>query len=140
MDRFRIGRSDKVNECVDDTYEADWVVEEIKVLFKGCINFRDCDSLSSNAQSRIIEHSLSKVGIKYRVYGGFRFYDRAEVKNALAYLRLIENSEDDNALLRVINFLLVKLEVKRLKIFRKLLRKRLSYLPRSIFRGKAVKR
>jgi DNA helicase-2/ATP-dependent DNA helicase PcrA len=58
----------------------------------------------SNAQSRIIEHALFSAGIAYRVYGGLRFFERAEVKHALAYLRLIENPADDTAFLRVVNF------------------------------------
>ena len=58
----------------------------------------------SNAQSRVIEHALFSAGIPYRVYGGLRFFDRAEVKHAMAYLRLINNPHDDVALLRVINF------------------------------------
>jgi len=58
----------------------------------------------SNAQSRVLEHSLFNAALPYRVYGGLRFFERMEVKHALAYLRLIANPEDDNALLRIINF------------------------------------
>ena len=58
----------------------------------------------SNAQSRVLEHALFGAAIPYRVYGGLRFFERAEVKHALAYLRLIANPEDDNAFLRVANF------------------------------------
>ena len=58
----------------------------------------------SNAQSRVIEQALVASGIPYRVYGGLRFFDRAEIKHALAYLRLIENPKDDTAFLRVVNF------------------------------------
>ena len=58
----------------------------------------------SNAQSRVIEHALFNAGIPYRVYGGLRFFERAEIKHALAYLRLIENPSDDTAFLRVVNF------------------------------------
>ena len=58
----------------------------------------------SNAQSRVIEHALFNAGMPYRVYGGLRFFERAEVKHALAYLRLIENPNDDTAFLRVVNF------------------------------------
>jgi DNA helicase-2/ATP-dependent DNA helicase PcrA len=58
----------------------------------------------SNAQSRILEHALFSAGIPYRVYGGLRFFERMEVKHALAYLRLIASSEDDSAFLRVVNF------------------------------------
>src|SRR5438105_9188618 len=58
----------------------------------------------SNAQSRVIESALFNAGIPYRVYGGLRFFERAEVKHALAYLRLIENPNDDTSFLRVVNF------------------------------------
>ena len=58
----------------------------------------------SNAQSRVIENALFNAGMPYRVYGGLRFFERAEIKHALAYLRLIENPNDDTAFLRVVNF------------------------------------
>jgi DNA helicase-2/ATP-dependent DNA helicase PcrA len=58
----------------------------------------------SNAQSRILEHALFAANLPYRVYGGLRFFERAEIKHALAYMRLIANANDDTALLRVINF------------------------------------
>ncbi|QKT03485.1 DNA helicase II [Ectothiorhodospiraceae bacterium 2226] len=57
----------------------------------------------SNAQSRVIEEALVQHGVPYRVYGGLRFFERAEIKDALAYLRLIANRHDDGALERVIN-------------------------------------
>jgi len=58
----------------------------------------------SNAQSRIIESALFNAAVPYRVYGGLRFFERAEIKHALAYLRLIENPSDDTSFLRVVNF------------------------------------
>lgn len=58
----------------------------------------------SNAQSRVIEEALLRGGIAYRIHGGVRFFERAEIKDALAYLRLIANSEDDTAFERVVNF------------------------------------
>jgi DNA helicase-2/ATP-dependent DNA helicase PcrA len=58
----------------------------------------------SNAQSRVLEHALFSAGLPYRVYGGLRFFERQEVKHALAYLRLIANADDDGAFLRVANF------------------------------------
>ncbi len=67
-------------------------MDEIAVLYR------------SNAQSRVIEQSLFRSGIPYKIYGGLRFYERQEIKHALAYLRLAVNPDDDNALLRVINF------------------------------------
>ncbi|RUR28778.1 DNA helicase II [Legionella qingyii] len=58
----------------------------------------------SNAQSRVLEEALLRAGIAYRIYGGLRFFDRAEVKDALAYLRLLVNPDDDNAFERIVNF------------------------------------
>lgn len=58
----------------------------------------------SNAQSRVIEEALLRAGIAYRIYGGVRFFDRAEVKDALAYVRLMVNPNDDTAFDRVVNF------------------------------------
>jgi hypothetical protein len=58
----------------------------------------------SNAQSRVLESALFNAGVPYRVYGGLRFFERAEVKHALAYLRLLENPNDDTSFLRVVNF------------------------------------
>ncbi|TAM54159.1 MAG: DNA helicase II, partial [Burkholderiaceae bacterium] len=58
----------------------------------------------SNAQSRVIETALFNAGVPYRVYGGLRFFERAEIKHALAYLRLLENPHDDTSFMRVVNF------------------------------------
>ena len=58
----------------------------------------------SNAQSRVLEHGLFNAGIAYRVYGGLRFFERQEIKHALAYLRVLASDDDDGALLRIINF------------------------------------
>ena len=57
----------------------------------------------SNAQSRVLEHALFNAALPYRVYGGLRFFERQEIKHALAYLRLVASPDDDGALLRVIN-------------------------------------
>ncbi|MDT8398158.1 MAG: DNA helicase II [Pseudomonadales bacterium] len=57
----------------------------------------------SNAQSRELEEALLRVSMPYRIYGGFRFYERLEIRNALAYLRLIANPQDDAAFERVVN-------------------------------------
>jgi DNA helicase-2/ATP-dependent DNA helicase PcrA len=58
----------------------------------------------SNAQSRVFEHALFQAGIAYRVYGGLRFFERQEIKHALAYLRLVGNQDDDGAFIRIVNF------------------------------------
>ena len=60
----------------------------------------------TNAQSRAIEDALRKRGIPYRIYGGLSFYQRKEIKDVLAYLRLIINPADEEALKRIINFVL----------------------------------
>ncbi|WP_421868549.1 DNA helicase II [Motiliproteus sp.] len=57
----------------------------------------------SNAQSRVLEEALIRAGVPYRIYGGQRFYERLEIKNALAYLRLVSNRLDDTAIERIIN-------------------------------------
>jgi DNA helicase-2/ATP-dependent DNA helicase PcrA len=89
----------------DDREEADFVVEEIQALKREGENYADMAVLyRSNAQSRGLEHALFSAAIPYRVYGGLRFFERAEIKHALAYLRLAANPEDDNAFLRVVNF------------------------------------
>jgi len=99
------GESVRVYNAPNDFDEAAFIVEEVKALHAEGIALSDMALLyRSNAQSRILEHSLFKAAIAYRVYGGMRFFDRQEIKHALAYLRLIANPEDDNALLRVINF------------------------------------
>lgn len=58
----------------------------------------------SNAQSRVLEEALLRAGIAYRIHGGVRFFERAEIKDALAYMRLIANTGDDTAFERIVNF------------------------------------
>ncbi|OUV02868.1 MAG: DNA helicase II [Betaproteobacteria bacterium TMED82] len=110
------GEKIKLIEVLEDGLEAKWVVEEVSSLIKENKSPNELAILyRSNAQSRILEHELNKRGISYRVYGGFRFYDRAEIKHALAYLRLLENSSDDNSFLRVVNFPPRKIGTKSLE-------------------------
>ena len=95
----------RVQELVSDAGEAQWLVEQIKAIVRDGDRRSDVAVLyRSNAQSRLIEHALFSANIPYRVYGGLRFFERAEVKHALAYLRLIEQDDDDGAFLRVVNF------------------------------------
>ncbi|MEO7402571.1 MAG: UvrD-helicase domain-containing protein, partial [Burkholderiales bacterium] len=99
------GEPIRIFEAGSDGLEAAWVVEEIQALVRDGLARRDIALLyRSNAQSRILEHALFSQGISYRVYGGLRFFERQEVKHALAYLRLIANPDDDAAFLRVVNF------------------------------------
>jgi len=95
----------RVYNAPNDFDEAAFIVEEVKTLHAEGIALSEMALLyRSNAQSRVLEHSLFNAAISYRVYGGMRFFDRQEIKHALAYLRLIANPDDDSALLRVINF------------------------------------
>ncbi|TXI20164.1 MAG: DNA helicase II [Nitrosomonas sp.] len=95
----------RVYNAPNDFDEAAFIVDEIRALHAEGIALSEIAILyRSNAQSRILEHSLFNAALPYRVYGGMRFFDRQEIKHALAYLRLIANPEDDSALLRIINF------------------------------------
>jgi DNA helicase-2/ATP-dependent DNA helicase PcrA len=99
------GEPVRVHEAVSDGQEAQWLVEEVRSLIgEGWARSDVAILYRSNAQSRVLEHALFSAGIPYRVYGGLRFFERAEVKHALAYLRLLENPDDDTAFLRVVNF------------------------------------
>ncbi len=95
----------RVFEASSDAQEAGWLVEEIQSLAQNGHARRDIAVLyRSNAQSRVLEHALFGAGLPYRVYGGLRFFERLEIKHALAYLRLTANPDDDGAFLRVVNF------------------------------------
>lgn len=84
--------------------EARFIVERIQAWVKNGHQKNSCAILyRSNAQSRVLEEALLREAIPYRIYGGQRFYDRLEIKNALAYMRLISNRHDDAAFERVIN-------------------------------------
>jgi DNA helicase-2/ATP-dependent DNA helicase PcrA len=94
----------RVFAAATDFEEAAYVVDEVRNLRNEGAALADIAVLyRSNAQSRVIEHALFTAGMPYRVYGGQRFFERKEIKDALAYLRLVANQEDDGALLRVIN-------------------------------------
>ncbi|MDP3609044.1 MAG: 3'-5' exonuclease [Methylophilus sp.] len=99
------GEPVRVYEAYNDTDEAQFIVDEVNMLQNEGVSLGDMALLyRSNAQSRILEHTLFSANIPYRVYGGLRFFERAEIKHALAYMRLVANANDDTALLRVINF------------------------------------
>ena len=99
------GEPVRVFEAPSDFAEAQWLVEESQQIHRAGTPRAEIAVLyRSNAQSRVIESALFNAGIPYRVYGGLRFFERAEVKHALAYLRLIENPNDDTSFLRVVNF------------------------------------
>jgi len=100
------GEPVRVYEAPSDFAEAEWVADELRQLVRGDGLARSQIAVlyRSNAQSRVLETQLFNAGVPYRVYGGLRFFERAEIKHALAYLRLIENPRDDTSFLRVLNF------------------------------------
>jgi DNA helicase II / ATP-dependent DNA helicase PcrA len=99
------GEPVRVFEATSDYAEAQWFVEEAQQLHRdGTARMNIALLYRSNAQSRVMESALFNAGIPYKVYGGLRFFERAEVKHALSYLRLIENPNDDTSFLRVVNF------------------------------------
>ncbi|TRZ66664.1 MAG: DNA helicase II [Rhodocyclaceae bacterium] len=99
------GEPIRVFEALSDLDEARWIVDEIRGLTRDGHTRAEIALLyRSNAQSRVLEHALFNAGLPYRVYGGLRFFERQEIKHALAYLRLIANTDDDTAFARVVNF------------------------------------
>jgi DNA helicase-2/ATP-dependent DNA helicase PcrA len=124
------GEPVRIYEAPSDFLEAQWMVDEMKHLTRptadgpplgGSAPSGDSDAHAmasvgaysrkeiavlyrSNAQSRVIETALFNAAMPYRVYGGLRFFERAEIKHALAYLRLLENPNDDTSFMRVVNF------------------------------------
>lgn len=88
----------------NETDEARFIVETINDYVSDGGQRKECAILyRSNAQSRVIEEYLVAAGVSYRVYGGLRFFERAEIKDTLAYLRLATHSYDDVSLERIIN-------------------------------------
>jgi DNA helicase-2/ATP-dependent DNA helicase PcrA len=87
----------------NETDEAFFIVNRIRELRHDHALKQIAILYRSNAQSRVIEEALMQFGIPYRVYGGLRYFDRAEIKDALAYLRLVTNRNDDPAFERIIN-------------------------------------
>jgi len=99
------GEPVRVFEATSDFAEAQWFVDEVRQLVQGGTARKEIALLyRSNAQSRVMETALFNNGIPYRVYGGLRFFERAEIKHALAYLRLLDNPNDDTSFMRVVNF------------------------------------
>ena len=100
-----LGMGDKLRffEAPDSVAEAEFICEELSAVVRNDSEARVAVLYRTGAQSRSFEEVLRRLGIRYRVVGGFSFYERAEVRNALAYVRLIFHPEDDVALLRVLN-------------------------------------
>lgn len=94
----------KVYSAFNELDEARFIVNEIESQQLAGVRASDIAILyRSNAQSRALEDALIQKNIPYRIYGGLRFFDRAEIKDALSYLRLVNNRDDDSAFERIIN-------------------------------------
>jgi len=98
------GEQLRLYEAATDLEEAAYILDEVRHLRSEGVRLSQIALLyRSNAQSRVLEHALFNAALPYRVYGGLRFFERQEIKHALAYLRLVASPDDDGALLRVIN-------------------------------------
>ena len=98
------GRPVQLYDAFNEQDEALFVVDRIGAWVEQGGSYGDCAVLyRSNAQSRVFEEQLLARGIPYRVYGGLRFFERAEIRDALAYLRLAANRQDDAAFERIVN-------------------------------------
>ena len=98
------GEPISIYEAFNEQDEARFIVERLQSWLNTGNRLSDAAILyRSNAQSREMEDALLRVGLPYRIYGGHRFYERLEIKNALSYLRLLVNRHDDTAIERVIN-------------------------------------
>jgi DNA helicase II / ATP-dependent DNA helicase PcrA len=94
----------KLYAAFNEYDEAEFVVNRIQDYIQQGNKRAECAVLyRSNAQSRVFEEKLLAAGIPYRVYGGLRFFERMEIKDALAYLRLLANRDDDPSFERVVN-------------------------------------
>ena len=99
-----IGEKIKYYRAYNEKDEAQYVIRKIKELLNKNVDYKDIAVLyRTNAQSRVIEEEMLKENLPYRVVGSFYFYSRKEIKDLIAYLRLIHNSKDNVSLLRVIN-------------------------------------
>ena len=101
-----VGEGDriKIRECDDDHAEARFVVAEIERLVDEGVSREEIAVFyRTNAQSRVVEDMLTRAGVSYQVIGGTKFYDRAEIKDAIGYLNLLTNPQDVQAFTRVVN-------------------------------------
>ncbi len=99
-----VGEPISVYSAYNELDEARFVVSKIKGWQEQGGTLTDCAILyRNNAQSRVLEEALLQASLAYRIYGGMRFFERQEIKDALSYLRLINNRNDDTAFERVIN-------------------------------------
>lgn len=120
---FETGEAISIYSAFNEQDEAYFVVNRIQSWSRD--GHLRCDAAilyRSNAQSRQFEEKLVAMGLPYRVYGGLRFFERAEIKDALAYLRLLANRQDDASFERVINTPVRGIGVKTLDILRSMAR------------------
>jgi DNA helicase-2/ATP-dependent DNA helicase PcrA len=97
------GSSIVVTAAADERDEAEWIARELQARHRDGTGFTECAILyRTNAQSRALEEAFRRAGVPYRIVGAISFYDRREVKDLLAYLRLIANPADDAAFLRAV--------------------------------------
>ncbi len=98
------GEDVQLQHSIDEVYEANTIAKKIKELINSGVNPNEIAVLYRiNALSRSLEEGFSKAGLAFKMIGGIRFYERAEIKDIISYLRLISNSDDDFSLLRIIN-------------------------------------
>ena len=119
------GRGDDITiyQARDQEEEAEYVVDEIAELQRKDISLSNIAILyRTNYQSRVIEEELLRNGLPYKLVGGFRFYDRQEIKDILGYLRYVVNLKDELSLTRVINTPKRKIGTKSLAVLHKIAR------------------
>ena len=98
------GEKIRVFQASDERDEGRWIGSEIEKLHDGGTSYDDMAVFyRTNAQSRILEDMFLRAGVPYKIVGGTRFFDRAEVRDVMAYLKLVVNPDDDVAALRVVN-------------------------------------
>ena len=98
------GERIRVFQGSDERDEGRWIGSEIEKLHDGGTSYDDMAVFyRTNAQSRILEDMFLRAGVPYKIVGGTRFFDRAEVRDVMAYLKLVVNPDDDVAALRVVN-------------------------------------
>ncbi len=113
------GEPIRVYASFNERDEADFIIDRIRDWTRQGGRRQDCGVLyRSNAQSRVLEEALIAARIPYRVYGGLRFFERAEIKDALAYLRLMSSRRDDASFERVVNLPTRGIGAKTLEILR----------------------
>ncbi|TGK38625.1 AAA family ATPase [Leptospira gomenensis] len=95
----------RLNEYQNETEEAHGIVSRIRSAYSSGIEYKNIAIFyRTNSQSRYFEEALRNAGIPYKIFGGFRFFDRAEIKDFIAYLNVIANPMDSVSLLRIVNY------------------------------------